>query len=189
MLRTRLTRASTTLQPPWRAKFTSPAAARRRPRGRGPLWESNGVASKARMDWLSLAEGLVRDIKVVERISLRAFEASIERYGLDIQAAIYPEAVAAAKPALAGRVGLEFVLVEKLPPHDVAIVPLSAALVDLGAQKWRRACGAWKRCLESGAWPGFGRCAPIEARPFQLEKEFTEQLSATGEPAWSKEES
>lgn len=153
------------------------------------LWESTGgVASKVRMDWLSLAAGRILDIKVVERINLRAFEASVERYGLDIQASVYPEAVMTAKPELAGRVGLEFLLVEKLPPHDAAIVPLSPALVDLGAQKWRRACGIWKRCLELDAWPGFGRCAPIEARPWQLEQEFTATLSATGEPAWSKEE-
>jgi hypothetical protein len=152
------------------------------------LWESNGVACKARMDLLNLGLGEELDLKIVDRINLRAFEASVERYGLDVQNAAYVEAVETIHPPLAGRVSLEFVLAERLPPHDVAIVPLSPALVDLGRQKWRRAQGIWRRCLESDVWPGFGRCAAVEARPWQLEQEFTATVSAAGEPAWSKEE-
>lgn len=152
------------------------------------LWESEGVASKARMDALNLGMAEALDIKIVPKISIRAFESSIERYGLHIQHAAYTEALRTVHPVLAGRKSLEFLLCEYLPPFDVAIVPLGPTMQDYGAQQWRRARGIWQRCLESGVWPGFGRQAPIEARPWQLEQEFTQQLSATGEPAWSKEE-
>lgn len=149
------------------------------------LWDSGFVASKARMDLLNLGLGEILDLKVVDRISLRAFEAGVERYGLDIQAAAYTEAVETCHPAIAGRVSFEFLLVERLPPHDVAIVPLSPALVDLGGQKWRRARGIWARCLESGAWPGFGRVGPIEAKPWQLEAELV-HMAAGSEAAFDK---
>lgn len=149
------------------------------------LWKSAGVASKARMDLLSLGLGEVGDLKIVDRINLRAFEASVERYGLDIQAASYTEAIETCHPAIAGRVSFEFLLVERLPPHDVAIVPLSPALVDLGAQKWRRARGIWARCLESGVWPGFGRVEPIEAKPWQLEQELA-HMAAGSEAAFDR---
>lgn len=149
------------------------------------LWESGGVASRARMDLLNLGLGEVADLKVVDRINLRAFEASVERYGLDIQAASYTEAVETCHPAIAGRVSFEFLLVERLPPHDVAIVTLSPALVDLGGQKWRRARSTWARCLESGVWPGFGRVEPIEARPWQLEAELI-HMAAGSEAAFDR---
>jgi len=149
------------------------------------LWDSGFVASKARMDLLNLGLGEVLDLKVVDRISIRAFEAGVERYGLDVQAAAYTEAVETCHPAIAGRISFEFLLVERLPPHDVAIVPLSPALVDLGGQKWRRARGIWARCLESGAWPGFGRVEPIEAKPWQLEAELVHMASGS-ESAFNK---
>lgn len=151
------------------------------------LWESGGVASKVRMDGLLLSQGSILDLKVVDRINLGAFERSVQAFGLDIQSAVYPEAVEAAHPPLAGRASVTFSLLERLPPHDVALVSLSPALVDLGAQRWARARGIWRRCLDSGIWPGFGVQAPIEAKPWDLEKEFAASLSAAGEPAWSKE--
>lgn len=156
------------------------------------LWESNGVTKKARLDKLSLAVGMIYDFKTVDRISRKRFEWSIETDGLHIQQATNVEGVTEAKPALAGRVGMAFLQVEVRPPFDCAIFELAPAYVDLGEQAWRRMQAKWKELMERyGAgtpWPGYGRQAPIEPRPFQLEKEFTEQLSATGEPAWSKEE-
>lgn len=149
------------------------------------LWDSGFVPSKARMDLLALGLGEVADLKIVDRISLRAFEAGVDRYGLDIQAAAYTEAVETCHPAIAGRVSFEFLLVERLPPHDVAIVPLSPSLIDLGAQKWRRARSIWARCLESGVWPGFGRVEPIEAKPWQLEAELV-HMAAGSEAAFDK---
>lgn len=149
------------------------------------LWDSEGVASKARTDLLLLARGELLDFKVVDRINIRAFEAGVERYGLDIQASAYVEAVEACHPPLAGRVSLEFVLVERLPPYDVAVVPLSPALVDLGGQKWRRARGIWRQCLESGVWPGFGRQEPIQPKPWQLEAELA-HMAAGSEAAFDR---
>lgn len=155
------------------------------------LWESEGVPSKARMDLLNRGMAEALDIKIVPRISVRAFEGSIERYGLHVQHAAYTEALRTVHPVLAGRESLEFLLCEYLPPYDVAIVPLGPTMQDYGVQQWRRARGIWQRRLAEGTerkhWPGLGRQAPIEAKPWQLEAEFTASLSAAGEPAWSKE--
>jgi hypothetical protein len=150
------------------------------------LWQSNGVACKARLDALLLAGGEVLDVKVQDRISLRSFEAGIPAYGLHIQAASYLEALETAYPEIAGRTRFRFLLCERWPPCDVALVELAPAYLDLGAQQWKRARGIWARCLESDAWPGFGEREPIEPKPWQLEDEFTKVLQAAGEPAWAK---
>lgn len=153
------------------------------------LWESEGVASKARPDLLSLGLGELLDFKVVDRISPAAFKASIQRYGLHIQHAAYVEGVEAAKPALAGRVSLEFLLVERLPPYDVAIQPLEPAYISLGQDQWRRAREIWRRCLGAGTerrhWPGFGRRPPIGPTPWQIEEELV-HMAAGSEAAFNK---
>lgn len=150
------------------------------------LWEGGGVACKARMDALLLSRGEILDLKVQEKISLRSFEWGIVPFGLHIQAHTYQEALETAVPEVAGRVSVRFALVERFPPYDVALVPLAPNYVDFGRQQWERARGVWRRCLESGAWPGFGEQAPIEARPHQLEEEFSKTLEAQGEPDWAK---
>lgn len=152
------------------------------------LWDSNGVDCKARMDGVMLAAGEVIDLKVQDRISLRSFEYGIPAYGLHIQAGAYLEGLEAVYPAIAGRTKFRFLLCERFPPYDVAIVQLAPAYLDLGLREWHRARDIWAPCLESDIWPGFGVQTPIEPRPYQLEADFSKSLEAAGEPAWAKGE-
>lgn len=164
------------------------------------LWESNGVACKTRPDLLlsprldgayaplhERIQGALYDLKVVEEINEAAFEASIDRFGLDMQHAAAVEGLAAVHPELAGRIDLLFVVVEKKPPYDVMVKPLSKPWQSLGESRWNRAKKLWRECLESNRWPGIGLRPPAELRPYLLERE----MIARGEivdPEWLKGE-
>lgn len=156
------------------------------------LWESNGVACKTRPDLWKFDVGYsmphqadLFDLKVVEEINEAAFEATIDRYGLDMQHAAAVEGLTAVHPELAGRIDLLFVVVEKKPPHDVMVKGLSRPWQSLGESRWQRAKKLWRECLESNRWPGIGLRPPAELRPYLLERE----MIARGEivdPDWAE---
>lgn len=148
------------------------------------LWEDGGTPCKARLD-LYFGGDTVLDLKVQRNLAVSAFEWGVKKLGLDIQAHAYQAAVVARFPELAGRTTFEWVLVERKPPYDVAIIPASASVVSLGESRWKRALSIWRRCLESGKWPGTGRLPALEARPYDLEQEFTAAVHAAGEPTWA----
>lgn len=150
------------------------------------LWEGEeGVALKTRPDLTSLSLGYFLDFKVKDKISEAAFEASIYKYGYDMQVAVAMEGLAAVHPELAGRMDFDFVVCEWREPFGVMVKPLSHAFIDLGQQRWRRAKRLWKSCLESGNWPDWGRRPPAEPRPWLLTQEF-EHVLAQGEPDWAE---
>lgn len=160
------------------------------------LWESNGVACKTRPDlvvrvgageegWTPQFSASLFDLKVVEEINEAAFEATIDRYGLDMQHAAAVEGLTAVHPELAGRIDLLFVVVEKKAPWDVMVKPLSKPWQSLGESRWQRAKKLWRECLESNRWPGIGLRPPAELRPYLLERE----MIARGEivdPDWAE---
>jgi hypothetical protein len=150
------------------------------------LWEDeDGVALKTRPDLTSLPLGYFLDFKVKDKISEGAFEASIFKYGYDMQVAAAMEGLAAVHPEMAGRLDFDFVVCEWREPFDVLLKGLSPAFLDLGQQRWKRAKKLWKACLESGNWPGWGRRPPAEPRPWLLTQEF-EHVLAQGDPDWAE---
>lgn len=140
------------------------------------------IHCKARLDLLHLGRGMVWDLKVGSRINPPGFERSMRPFGYDIQSWLYPHAVAQVHRELAGRLDFEFLLCERRPPYDVAIVPVGAAMASLGGDRWNRALKTWRQCLASGVWPGHGRRAPVLPKPWDLEEEFTFAREAAGEP-------
>lgn len=169
------------------------------------LWESGGVACKTRPDLVYVEPRTehtvlggdisevqtgwnaadLYDLKVVEEINEAAFEATVDRYGLDMQHAAAVEGLTAVYPELAGRLDLLFVVVEKKPPYDVMVKGLSRPWQSLGESRWNRAKKLWKECLESNRWSGIGLRPPAELRPYLLERE----MIARGEivdPDWAE---
>lgn len=154
------------------------------------LWEDDGVACKARFDLAVPTAGRIWDVKITSKLVPAAFVRGMPVYGLDVQAVAYEQALAAVRPELAGRCRLEFLLCESKPPFDVALIPVAESMRSLGDMRWRRALSIWRRCLESGAWPGYGRLAPAEAPPWALQDGMIQALAETSgeEPAWTKED-
>ena len=150
------------------------------------LWDSEGVRCKARFD-LYPGGCWIGDLKVQRNLNVRAFEWGLSKLGLEIQAHAYQAALAAVHPELEGRTSFEWLLVERKPPYDVAIIPAGRSLVSLGESKWKRALKLWRECLASGVWPGTGRREAIEARPYELEDEMVAAVHSAGEPEWMKD--
>lgn len=153
------------------------------------LWGEGGTPCKGRLDALSMARGKILDLKCITgRINPQGFEGSLLRYGNDIQAFSYPAGVAAINPALAGRIDLDFVLIETTPPYDAALQPIGASKLSIGERRWKRSLRLWQQHLASGAWPGVGVLPPLEAKPWELEREMMAEYEKPQEPGWAKGE-
>lgn len=152
------------------------------------LWESGGVAMKTRPDLTSLSLGQFLDFKIKAEISESAFEASVVKYGLDMQAAAACEGLAAVYPELAGRLSFAFVVCEWRPPYDVMIKPIEQLGLEYGRGRWERAKAMWKRLLPlpMEEWPGWGIRRPWEPKPWNLEAELTAAFQAAEEPDFAK---
>jgi hypothetical protein len=143
---------------------------------------------KARTDLLDMDGPRIKiqDLKIKEYINLGAFMRTIDRFGLDIQAACYVEAVEAVYPKMAGRVDYEFVLLEKKPPYDLAVIPADKVLLAIGGMKWRMAKLRWSRCLATGRWPGIGR-VDAQVPPYILAEtvgRFVGEFGSDSLPSW-----
>lgn len=143
------------------------------------------VPCKARLDLYPWGNW-IGDLKVQRNLNVSSFEWSVKKLGLDIQAYAYSSAVVAKHPELAGRMAFEWLLVERKPPYDVAIIPASATILSLGESRWKRALKVWRECLASGRWPGTGRLPALQARPYDLEQEMMAEYTKPTEPEWAK---
>lgn len=149
------------------------------------LWDDDGTPCKGRLDLYR--PGWIGDLKVQRNLAVSQFEFTVKRHGLDIQSFGYTSAIEHIHPELAGRMAFEWIVVERKPPYDVCLIPAGPTILSLGESRWKRALAIWRECLASGKWPGLGRIAPLEARPYDLEVEFTAAVAAAGEASWITE--
>lgn len=149
------------------------------------LWEEEGVRCRARLDALDLAEGIIYDAKTVRDGAPAAFARTMIFNGLDIQHAAYRSAVAHLFPDLAGRVRLEFLRLELTPPYAVSRLGPGGSMRSHGESRWRRALAIWRRCVESGEWPGYGgELHEVQAPPWALEEEMEAMGKENPEADW-----
>jgi hypothetical protein len=159
------------------------------------LWVDDGVACKCRPDIILTGHGapIVWDPKTTgggtrPPLNPASWRAGMVRYGNDIQWHTATSALGAIFPEFAGRVEMNYVVMQAVPPYDAWIQPVGKTMQSLGADRWRRSRDAWRSALESGVWPGSGIQAPAEAKPWDLEQEFVAAVAAAGEPDWAKED-
>lgn len=133
-------------------------------------WLANGIAySRARMDHLILDEmppagATIYDLKFGDSAHPKACAARIARFGEDIQAAAYIDAIETIRPECAGRVSFVWLFCEWDPPYAVGVYSPSSSMLDMGRKRWRRACQLWAECVERDHWPGYpaGELSPTE---------------------------
>ena len=89
---------------------------------------------------------------------------SIEMYDYHVQAAAYREATG---------LPVVFLFAESDAPNDVTMIDDIAELAEIGERRWNRAKAIWKRCLETGDWPGAGGGRPVrvEASTYALSED------------------
>jgi hypothetical protein len=140
------------------------------------IWEDSGVLCRMRLDHLVLSEGLIYDLKVVDRVHPRAIAQKMDRFGYDIQHAAYISGLQAIRPELAGRVRMKFIFCESEPPYDVVVCRPNGELRTIGDAKWARALMKWNEGLKTGAWPGHGdKEIEIAALPWAMNQLLEEE--------------
>lgn len=115
-----------------------------------------GVWRRGRPDWLTeSAEGrcLIVDLKSAESVAPEDFARSIYKFGYHQQGPTYIDGVT----ALGVGEDPEFLMiaVEKQPPYLCEVYALESFALDLGRARNRRALEVFKRCTETGIWPGY----------------------------------
>lgn len=115
----------------------------------------SALLCKGRVDRLGELAGwpFVVDVKTTRDASARAFTADVARYGYHRQLAYYREGLNVLRPA-PRRVAI--IAVEKEPPFAVACYELIDRALEQGEREFRAALATYRRCLESGVWPGYG---------------------------------
>lgn len=114
-------------------------------------WTDEDVDCRARID--RLADGLILDVKTAADASADGFGRAAASYGYDVQHAAYTRAVQA---ATGDDLPFVFVVVEKAPPHFVALYTLPPEAIERGERRWLDALDLYKRCTETGEWPAYG---------------------------------
>lgn len=114
-------------------------------------WDLQGVLCKGRADILR-HDGMVVDLKKCIDASPEAFQRTITTYNYHVQGAYYLDGLRAA-----GAKAKRFVLlaVESDPPYGSAMYALDEATIEKGREQYLRYFEIYRRCLETGVWPGY----------------------------------
>jgi hypothetical protein len=115
-----------------------------------------GIDRRARFDWLPHTDGgqiIVPDYKTTASAEPHAFAKSVFKFGYDIQAVFYTDAIRAA--GIAEDVIFRFIAQETTPPYLITIHELDFASLALGRARVDEACAVFRECTETGVWPGY----------------------------------
>lgn len=114
-------------------------------------WDENGVACRARLDWLHDDHKTIDDLKTTSRSAdPDAWGRTMFNTGYDIQAAFYRRAVQSLTRYVEPE--MRFVVCETQPPFAVSVVSLAPDALALANEKVDYALRLWKRCLETNRW-------------------------------------
>jgi hypothetical protein len=146
------------------------------------VWDENGVGCRGRIDWLTNSRLDIFDLKTTTRSARGSAwsKGPLFDHGCDIQAAAYRSAVR----TLTGKTpDWHWVVVETAPPYALQIIEPGADVLTYGEARWAKALELWKRCLDSGVWPGYGTDPWVAELPAYveaawLEREAREELAA-----------
>lgn len=110
----------------------------------------DGTACKSRIDFIREG-GILVDLKTTADAAPDAFARSCANFGYHRQCAMYRDiATAAGIP----HDDFVFVCVETKPPYLVACYQIDAEAEEHGRREYRHAIDIWRRCVESGEYPG-----------------------------------
>lgn len=119
-------------------------------------WQRDGVDLRGRVDKATeWGDGtpLLVDLKTSASAAPHRFAKSVYDFGYTVQDAVYRdgwERVTGARPDFL------FVVVEKEPPHFVAVYRLDATAQSAGERDYLHALSLYRQCVEADAWPAYG---------------------------------
>lgn len=120
--------------------------------------EQSGVWCRAMLDWLppvpESGRLILSDYKTTTDASGVEFGKSVANYGYHVQ---HAHNVAGAEALFPGvDVAFVFIAQEKSPPYFVNVVEIEWHAQRIGEVRRRRALEIYRRCRETGEWPGYG---------------------------------
>lgn len=137
------------------------------------VWEENGVACKARLDWLRDDRTAIDDIKTTSRsANPDTWSRTVFSMGYDVQAAFYlrgVKAVTGAEPEF------RLVVCETDPPYALSVIGMTPGALELANAKVDWALASWKRCLEADSWPGYPKQVAYAVVPSWEETRWLEK--------------
>lgn len=113
------------------------------------------VPCKGILDIRNLEEGFIDDLKTTENAHPLACVRKILTMGYDVQGAGYKEGTELNNPKAAGRLRVRMIFCETTAPYAVQPVWITGEILELGQQKWDRACKAWGECVATKKWPSY----------------------------------
>lgn len=113
--------------------------------------EETGVLCKGRLD--AITKDYVIDYKTTTDAGTNAFQREALKYGYDLQAAMYLEA---ARANGYNPKGFVFIVQEKNAPYLINVIHAGEAFLDRGVWIMRDLLTKYKKCCETGEWPGYG---------------------------------
>lgn len=115
--------------------------------------ESAGVPLRCRFDRLPDAGDIAVDLKTTsDDATPDAFARTAAKYGYDIARGHYLDV---AEMVTGRELEMVFIVVETAAPHLVNVIQLDRAFSEMGYVKALEARDIYKRCMESGQWPGY----------------------------------
>ncbi len=134
---------------------------------RSVFWRDPGtdVLCKSRPDfWRD--DGTLVDLKTTTDAGKAAFQRAVANYRYHIQAAFYSDGTQTATGEVGNfrRVEFCFVVVEKDPPHGVAVYVASAEMIQTGRRIYQENLALYADCLRQNIWPGY----PETVQPIDL---------------------
>lgn len=118
--------------------------------------DESGVWCRARLDWQPSPRNgrlIVPDLKTTVSADPDHIQKAVHGYSYHQQAAFYVDGVKAL--GLADDPAFVFVFVEKAPPYLITVVQLDPVAEQIGRERNRRAIDVFRRCTETGHWPGY----------------------------------
>ncbi|MBN6054570.1 PD-(D/E)XK nuclease-like domain-containing protein, partial [Nonomuraea sp. RK-328] len=123
------------------------------------IWQDpqTGIWRRARLDWMpnpGFGRMVIADYKTTRSANPAAIQRAVHAYGYHQQNAWYLDGIL--DLGLAGPdAAFVFIFQEKIPPYLVTCVALDSAAVRAGRALNRQAIDIYRRCVETGHWPGY----------------------------------
>ncbi|GEL19298.1 PD-(D/E)XK nuclease-like domain-containing protein [Pseudonocardia asaccharolytica] len=118
-----------------------------------------GVWRRAMLDWLPHSQSgkrlLITDYKTAASVEPAAISNALARYGYYQQASWYIDGATALDLHGGVEPAFIFVVQEKEPPYLVTVAQIDPESIEWGRRRNRKAMHIYRRCIETGVWPGY----------------------------------
>lgn len=146
------------------------------------VWEEQGVACRARLDWLRDDYTAIDDLKTTAKSAdpFKWGQHTLFGMGYDVQCAMYRRAVRAVTGA---EPDFRFIVVETAAPYACSVVALAPDALALADSKLDYALSVWRRCLETDRWEAYDKRVAYATAPAWAEANWFERVAILEEAA------